>query len=84
MTDIIQCKTPTIPTAKKYRETQYSTRKLRSGRISVPFLGLESGTHRIRFYNKRREATLTVKTWECPYGYAWRVVKDIDGEVSDD
>ena len=72
--DVIQCKSPTIPTAKKYRDTQYTSRKLRSGRENVRFLGLESGTHKIRFYNDHREATLTVKTWVSCYGYAWKVV----------
>ena len=70
----LQCKTPTIPTARKYRETRFSTVKRRSGAESVPFLGLDPGTHKVRFYNDKEEALLTVKTWISPYGWAWKIV----------
>ena len=71
---VVMCKTPTIPTSKKYREVQFSTAKKRSGRESIPFLGLDSGTHRVKFYNDKKEAVLTVKTWLSPYGWAWKIV----------
>jgi hypothetical protein len=71
---VVMCNTPTIPTSKKYREVQYSTVKKRSGRESTPFLGLESGTHKVKFYNEKKEALLTVKTWLSPYGWAWKIV----------
>tara|TARA_R110000822_G_scaffold32162_1_gene92573 strand:+ start:640 stop:882 length:243 start_codon:yes stop_codon:yes gene_type:complete len=70
-------KVVTIPTAKKYKETQYSTVKKRTGKESVPFLGLDSGYHSIRFINHHRQATLTIKTWISPYGYAWKVIPTI-------
>ena len=72
---IITCRSPTLPTAKKYRQTQYSTIKRRSGRESVPFLGLDGGLHRVKFWNDKKEVELSIKTWLSPYGYAWRVVK---------
>lgn len=71
---IIMCETPTIPTAKKYRGVQYSIIKRRSGKESVQFLGLKTGTYRVKFYNDKREAILTVKTWLSPYGWAWMIV----------
>ena len=71
---IVMCETPTIPTAKKYKETQFSTVKRRSGKESVPFLGLEVGEHKVRFYNDRKEATLRVKVWLSPYGWAWKIL----------
>lgn len=70
----VMCETSTIPTAKKYREVQFSTVKRRSGRESIPFLGLEAGTYRVRFYNNRKEAVLTIETWLSIYGWAWRVI----------
>tara|TARA_R110000772_G_scaffold190788_1_gene301603 strand:+ start:279 stop:521 length:243 start_codon:yes stop_codon:yes gene_type:complete len=70
-------KVVTIPTAKKYKETQYSTVKKRTGRESVPFLWLDSGYHRIRFINHHRQATLIIKTWLSPHGYAWKVISTI-------
>ena len=71
---VVMCETPTIPTAKKYKQTQFSTVKKRSGKESVPFLGLEAGIHRVKFYNDKKEALLTVKTWLSPYGWAWKVI----------
>ncbi len=71
---IVMCETPTIPTAKKYREVQFSTNKKRTGKESVPFLGLEAGTHKVKFYNEKREVVLSVKTWLSPYGWAWMIV----------
>ena len=72
---VIVCETPTLPTSKKYRtEAQFSKLKKRSGMESVPFLGLNSGIHRVKFYNERQEAILYVKVWISPYGWAWKVV----------
>lgn len=72
--EYIECETPTIPTANKYREVQFSTVKRRIGKESVPFLGLEAGTHKVKFYNDKKEAVLTVKTWLSMYGWAWQIV----------
>ena len=71
---VVMCETPTIPTAKKYRDVQFSTVKKRTGKESVPFLGLEAGTHKVKFYNDKAEAALTVKTWLSPYGWAWKII----------
>ena len=76
MSKLIDCYSPTIPTAKKYRETQFSTTKKRTGRESIPFIGLDSGIHKVRFYNDNREFIASVKTWLSPYGYAWKILKD--------
>jgi hypothetical protein len=71
---LVMCESPTIPTAKKYKETQFSTVKKRIGQESVPFLDLPAGIHKVKFYNDKREAVLTVKTWLSPYGWAWKIV----------
>jgi len=76
MTDneIFQCKAITIPTGRKYKNTQFSTIKRRSGRESVPYLGLSAGVHYVRFYNDKRDVVLKIKTWLSPYGWAWKVL----------
>jgi len=71
---LVMCKTPTIPTSKKYKDAQFSTIKKRTGRESVPFLGLDAGIYKVKFYNEKREVLLTVKTWLSPYGWAWKVI----------
>ena len=71
---VVMCETSTIPTAKKYKQTQFSTVKTRIGKQSVPFLGLEAGIHRVKFYNDKKEALLTVETWLSPYGWAWKII----------
>lgn len=70
----VMCETRTIPAASKYREAQFSTVKRRSGKESVPFLDLPAGIHKVKFYNDKREALLTVKTWLSPYGWAWKII----------
>jgi len=71
---IVMCETPTIPTSKKYRYPQLSTVKKRTGKESVPFLGLDAGIHKVKFFNENREALLTVKVWISPYGWAWKII----------
>ena len=74
--EIISRMVCTLPTAKKYRTTQFSTVKKRTGAESVRFLDLDSGTRKVRFINEKgREVILTVKTWLSPYGWAWKIIK---------
>ena len=77
---MIDCYSPTIPTAKKYKKTQFSTTKKRAGKESVPLFGLTSGTHTVRFYNDDQEAVLNVKVWLSLYGWAWRITGGTSNE----
>ena len=71
---MIICKNSTIPTHKKYRDTQFSTVKRRTGKESVPFLGLDTGEHVVKFCNETRSAVLSVKVWISPFGWAWKIL----------
>jgi len=74
---VVMCKCPSgLPTKKMYKETQFSTVKKRTGKESVPFLGLASGTHKVKFYTETKSIIRNVKTWLSPYGYAWIIMSD--------
>ena len=66
-----------FPTKKQFKETQYSYKKTRNGKESVPFLGLESGEHEIEIINKGKCKRYIIKTWLSIYGFAWIVLKEI-------
>jgi hypothetical protein len=65
------------PPIKARKETQFSTVKRRSGRESVPFLGLDSGEHIVRFNHNKGHVDCLIKVWLCPYGWAWKILNDI-------
>jgi len=57
-----------------YKETQYSTIPRKSGKESIPFLGLEPGIHKVKFYTDDKEIICKVKTWLSLYGWAWIIL----------
>lgn len=67
-----------LPERKFFTETQYSTIKKRSGKESVPFLGLDTGEHKVKFYTETKESLCLVKVWISPYGWAWRILKKLN------
>jgi len=65
------------PTKKQREETQFSTiKKIRGRRASVPFLGLESGEHVVRFKHGKTHTDCVIKVWLSMYGWAWIILRD--------
>ena len=72
---ITMCPCSSLPSKKEYRETQFSTIKRRTGRESVPFLGLEPGIHLVKFYTEKKSILRYIETWVSMYGDAWIILK---------
>ena len=47
------CRCFTLPGKKYYTDTQFSEIKRRSGKVSVPFMGLDVGVHTVKFQKDR-------------------------------
>lgn len=61
--------------------TQFSTKKTRAGKKSVPFLGLNSGNHEVRFVHNKKEYTdCIVKVWLSMFGWAWIVKHEVKND----
>lgn len=67
-----------LPGRKYFIETQYSTIKRRSGKESIPFLDLDTGEHKVKFYTKTKQLLCLVEVWISPYGWAWRIIKKLN------
>jgi hypothetical protein len=63
----------TLP-KKKILDPYFSTIKKRAGTEPVPFAGLDTGDHEIRFETKTKFLECIVKHWLSPYGYAWQII----------
>jgi hypothetical protein len=69
---MITVETKSLP-KKKILDPFYPAIKKRSGKESVPFLGLECGEHEIRFETKTKFLECIVRHWYSIFGYAWEI-----------
>lgn len=67
-----------LPGKKCFTETQYSIKKRRSGKESIPFLGLDAGEHKVMFHTDTKKSLCLVKVWISPFGWAWRIIKNLN------
>jgi hypothetical protein len=65
------------PPKKAFHDTQFSSVKRRSGRESVPFLGLEPGEHTVIFKHGKGSTECRIKVWLSMYGWAWKIIKQV-------
>ena len=66
-----------FPTKTQFKNTQYSFKKTKNGKRSVPFLALDSGKHIVEIENKGKIKKYLIKTWLSPFGWAWIVIKEL-------
>lgn len=59
-----------------FNRVNFSTIKKRSGRESVPFLGLQAGAYIVKFVGARTTKTVEIKIWLSMHGWAWEVIKE--------
>ena len=73
---MVICKCDNLPSAKCYKETQFSKVKRRGSEERVPFLGLDEGIHTVKFQTDNKSIIRKVRVYyNSMFGWAWFILK---------